>query len=163
LTLDAAQVSLRHIAFLDREVARIEQTAEPRCLQVPQYERLLTVPGIGKILGMTIILETGPVTRFAGPGPYASYCRLVKAEHTSNGQRKGGGNVKNGNAYLAWAYLEAVNGALRASPELRAWYERKATRANRMIAWKAMAHKLAKACYFILRDGAVFDVKRLVG
>lgn len=163
LVLESAQTRLRHIAFLDREVRRLEKSVQERCRAVPGYETLLTVPGIGLILAMTIVLETGPIERFAHAGRYASYCRLVQAEHTSNDRRKGPGNSKNGNEYLAWAYLEAVGGALRASPPLRAWYQRKAAKTHPRLAWKAMAHKLAKACFYVLRDGTAFDVKRLVG
>ena len=112
---------------------------------------------------MTIRLETGPIGRFPGPGNYASYCRAVKTEHTSNNRKKGEGNGKSGNRYLAWAYVEAANFAVRYSPELRAWYQRKAARTKRVVALKALANKLAKACYFIMRDGVSFDVKRLVG
>jgi len=163
LVLQAAQISFRHIAFLDREIRQIEKAVEPRVKLTDGYERLLGVPGIGRILTMTIMLETGPIARFPGPGNYASYSRAVKTEHTSNERKKGEGNGKSGNRYLAWAYIEAANFAVRYSPELRAWYQRKAARTKRVVALKALANKLAKACYFILRDGVEFDVKKLVG
>ena len=163
LVLEAAQISYRHIAFLDREIRQIEKAVEGRVKLADGYARLLGVPGIGRILAMTIRLETGPITRFPGPGNYASYCRAVKTEHTSNERKKGEGNSKSGNRYLAWAYVEAANFAVRYSPELRAWYQRKAARTKRVVALKALANKLAKACYFILRDGVEFDVKKLVG
>jgi transposase len=163
LVLQAAQISYRHIAFLDREIRQIEKAVEPRVKLTDGYERLLSVPGIGRILAMTIRLETGPIGRFPGPGNYASYCRAVKTEHTSNAHKKGEGNGKSGNRYLAWAYVEGANFAIRHSPELRAWYQRKAARTKRVVALKALANKLAKACYFILRDGVEFDVKKLVG
>lgn len=163
LTLAAAQISYRHIAFLDQEIRQIEKAVEPRVKLANGYERLLGAPGIGRILAMTIRLETGPIGRFPGPGNYASYCRAVKAEHRSNDRKKGEGNGKSGNRYLAWAYIEAANFAVRYSPELRAWYQRKAARTKRVVALKALANKLAKACYFILRDGVEFDVKKLVG
>jgi transposase len=163
LVLEAAQISYRHIAFLDREIRQIERAVEPRVKLTDGYARLLDVPGIGRILGLTIKLETGPIDRFPGPGNYASYCRAVKTEHTSNERKKGEGNGKSGNRYLAWAYIEAANFAVRYSPELRAWYQRKAARTKRVVALKALANKLAKACYFILRDGVEFDVRKLVG
>ena len=163
LTMAAAQISYRHIAFLDKEIRQIEKAVEGHVKLADGYERLIGVPGIGRILAMTIILETGPIGRFPGPGNYASYCRAVKAEHTSNNRKKGKGNGKSGNRYLAWAYVEAANFAVRYSPELRAWYQRKAARTKRVVALKALANKLAKACYFILRDGVEFDVKKLVG
>jgi transposase len=163
LVLEAAQINYRLIAFLDREIRQIEKAVEGRVKLTDGYERLLDVPGIGRILAMTIRLETGSIARFPGPGNYASYCRAVKTEHTSNDRKKGEGNGKSGNRYLAWAYVEAANFSIRYSPELRAWYQRKAARTKRVIALKALANKLAKACYFILRDGVAFDVKKLVG
>jgi len=163
LVIMAAQTSFRHIAYLEREIAQIERTVLERVKDTTAYERLAAVPGIGRILAMTIALETGPIARFPGPGHYASYCRAVKTEHTSNGRKKGEGNAKSGNRYLAWAYVEAANFAVRHSPELRAWYQRKAAKTKRVVAIKAVANKLAKACFFLLRDGVEFDVKRLVG
>jgi transposase len=163
LVLEAAQVSYRHIAFLDREIRQIEKAVEPRAKLTDGYARLLGVPGIGRILAMTIMLETGPIGRFPGPGNYASYCRAVKSEHTSNERKKGEGNGKSGNRYLAWAFIEAANFAVRYSPELRAWYQRTAARTKRVVALKALANKLAKACYFVLRDSVEFDVRKLVG
>lgn len=163
LVLQSAQICYRHIAFLDKEVREIEKAVEGRVKLADGYERLLNVPGIGRILAMTIMLETGPIGRFPGPGNYASYSRAVKAEHSSNERKKGKGNSKSGNRYLAWAYIEAANFAVRFSPELRAWYQRKAARTKRVVALKALANKLAKACFFILRDRVDFDVRRLVG
>lgn len=163
LAVAAAQTSYRHIEFLNREIRGIEAAVTPRVKSSPVYERLTSVPGIGRILALTIALETGPIDRFPGPGNYASYCRAVKTEHTSNGRKKGEGNAKSGNRYLAWAFVEAANHAVRFSSELRAWYQRKAARTKRVVAIKAVANKLAKACYFMMRDGVDFDVKRLVG
>jgi transposase len=163
LAVAAAQTSYRHIEFLNREIRGIEAAVTPRVKSSPVYERLTSVPGIGRILALTIALETGPIDRFPGPGNYASYCRAVKTEHTSNGRKKGEGNAKSGNRYLAWAFVEAANHAVRFSPELRAWYQRKAAKTKRVVAIKAVANKLAKACYFMMRDGVDFDVKRLVG
>jgi len=159
-----ARASLRHIAFLKQEIDALEKAVMRDLPDRGDYQRLMSVPGIGPVLARTILLETGPITRFRAAGNYASYCRAVKAEHTTNGKKKGDGNGKSGNKYLAWAYVEAANFAVRYSPELRAWFQRKHRRSGkRVVAVKALANKLAKACYFMLRDGKDFDVKRLVG
>jgi transposase len=159
-----AQTNYRSIHFLEREIALIEKEILKALPNEEDYKRLMTVPGIGPVLGRTILLETGQITRFKGPGNYASYCRAVKTEHTSNNRKKGDCNGKNGNKYLSWAFVEAANMAVRYSPELRKWFDRKHARSGkRVIAVKALANKLAKACYFIMRDGKEFDVKRLVG
>lgn len=163
MLLQAARINREHIEFLGDRIREIEKTAEEHVKLAANYQRLLTVPGIGRILAMTIMLETGPISRFPGSGNYASYCRAVKAEHTSNDRKKGKCNGKSGNRYLAWAYVEAANFAIRYSPELRAWYQKKAAKTKRVLALKAVANKLAKACFFILRDGVDFDVKRLIG
>ena len=69
---------------------------------------LLTIPGIGNILGLTIMLEVGDIGRFPKVGDYSSYCRCVESKRLSNGKKKGENNKKNGNKYLAWAYVEAA-------------------------------------------------------
>ncbi len=159
-----AQLSFRHIAFLDREIKELEKAVMADLPDEIGYARLMTVPGIGPVLARTILLETGPIERFRHAGNYASYCRAVRSEHTSNNRKKGEGNDKSGNKYLAWAYVEAANFAVRYSPAMRAWFQHKQARSGkRVIAVKALACKLAKACFFMMRDKKDFDVKRLVG
>jgi transposase len=159
-----AQMNIRLIAYLKGEIKALEKTVMDKFPDLGGYHRLMTVPGIGPVLARTILLETGPVDRFKKAGNYASYCRAVRSISLSNGKKKGEGNGKSGNKYLAWAYVEAATMAVRYSPEIRAWFQRKLTRSGkRVIAIKALANKLCKACYFMLRDGADFDVKRLVG
>jgi len=126
-------------------------------------KRLLTVNGIGEVLGLTILLETGDIRRFEGVGNYVSYCRCVDSKRISNGKQKGKGNRKNGNKYLSWAFVEAANFAVRYEPRIKRYYQRKRSRSNGIVAIKTVAHKLARACYFILRDGATFDVERAFG
>ena len=163
LVLAMAKMSYEHIEFLNGKIKTIEDVVEPQVKLIENYAHLVTTPGIGRILAMTIRLETGPIGRFPGPGNYASYCRAVKTEHTSNGKKKGEGNSKSGNRYLAWAFVEAANFAVRYSPELRTWYQRKAAKTKRVVAIKALTNKLSKACFFIMRDGVDFDVKKLIG
>ncbi|MFB1491280.1 MAG: transposase [Thiocapsa sp. C3-sup] len=104
--------------------AAIDLLEREACAQVrgrPEYRHLLGTSGIGQVLGLTILLETGPIERFARVGNYASYCRLVGSERLSNGKRKGRGNTKSGNKYLAWAYLEVANFAVRYNPAIKHW------------------------------------------
>jgi transposase len=107
------------------------------------------------------MLETGPVDRFAKVGNYASYCRKVPVSWTSDGKKKGDANKKNGNKYLAWAFSEAAELARRFDATARAFYNRKASRTNFMIAHSALAHKLARAAYYIMRDQVPFDKEKL--
>lgn len=159
-----AQANLRHIAFLATEIKALEKEVLGQLPDIETYKRLMSVPGIGPVLARTILLETGPVSRFKEAGNYASYCRTVRSIHTSNEKKKGEGNSKCGNRYLAWAYVEAANLAVRHSPEMHAWFQRKQARSGkRVVAVKALANKLSKACFFMMRDEQEFDVKKLVG
>ena len=78
----------------------------------------------------------------------------------SNGKKKGSGNSKNGNKYLSWAYVEAANFAIRFNPTIKRYYQKKKSKTNDVVAIKAVAHKLARACFYILRDQVPFDIKK---
>jgi len=152
----AGKVSKESIDFLTRKIKAVEAVVETRIELREPYDRLLTEPGIGKILGLTVMLETGPISRFAKAGNYASYCRKVSSKWISNEKKKGKGNKKSGNKYLAWAFSEAAEIARRYDENARAYYNRKAQQTNRMVAHNALAHKLARAAYYIMRDGVSF-------
>ncbi len=125
------------------------------------YQLLQGVYGIGPVLAQTILPETGPVGRFGSVGQYASYCRCVDSRRESNGRKKGGNNRKNGNRYLARAHVEAANLAVRHHDKARRFYQRKAAKTHRVAALKALAHKPARACYYILLRGAPFDENKV--
>lgn len=157
----AGSVSKETIDFLTRKIKDIERVVEQKIDDVGPYQKLLTMPGVGKILGLTIQLETGPISRFAKVGNYVSYCRKVSSKWTSNGKSKGNGNKKNGNKYLAWAFSEAAELARRYDDGARAYYNRKMQRTNFMVAHSALAHKLARAAYYIMKDEVSFMPEKL--
>lgn len=157
------ETNIATIRFLNERIKKLENAAVRRVKLKPGYRKLMSVPGIGKILALTIMLETGEIGRFPGAGNYASYCRNVKAQRRSNNKLKGKGNRKNGNKYLAWAFIEAANYATRFSPEARSYFQRKMAKTNRIVATKALASKLSKACYYIMRDQERFDKKKMFG
>jgi transposase len=145
---------------LQQQIKILEERLESQVKLQPGYRLVKTIPGIGQVLATTIMLEAGPITRFAEVGNFSSYCRCVDSLRESNGKKKGEGNAKNGNKYLSWAFMEAANFALRFCPEAKRFYDRKKNQTNRIVALKSVAHKLARACYYILRDQQPFDVKR---
>lgn len=156
----AIQSNLAVVMTLSAQVELIEKRLQEKVGKRTEYDLLTSVPGIGKILATIILLETGPIDRFAEVGNYASYARCVDSIHTSNGKKKGEGNTKNGNKYLSWAFVEAANFAMRFCPEAKRFYERKKSKTNTMVATKALAHKLARACYHMLKEHKPFDVTR---
>lgn len=158
-----ARCHLETIGFLSQQIRSIERAVLPKVSLRPEFEMLLTMPGIGKILALTIMLEVGDIRRFKRPGNFASYCRCVKSQKITNNKKKGEGNRKNGNRYLSWAYVEAATFAARYSPRAKAFHQRKRTKTNNAIATKALANKLARASFYLMRDHSAFDEKRLYG
>ncbi len=149
------------IGELAQSITRIEAAVLEAVGPMPYYRRLLTIPGIGKILALTLTLETGQISRFASAGDYASYCRCVQSRRTSNDKNKGRNNGKCGNKYLAWAFVEAANFAHRYSPQCRQFIDRKSSRTNGILARKAMACKLSKAAWHVMSEDTNFDMKRV--
>ena len=159
----AMDSTLQVTACLDQEIRRLEKEILRQTRPHPAFGPLKSVCGIGDILAQTILLETGEIDRFPSVGNYASYCRCVGSKRLTNFKLKGKGNTKNGNRYLAWAYVEAANFAIRYYPEIKRYYQRKASRTHRIVALKTVAHKLARACYYVMRDRQPFDMKRAFG
>jgi transposase len=157
------QTNIEAIRFLTKQIHMLENTVLAEAKLKPEYEKLLTVPGIGRILALTIMLETGDIGRFKKVGNYSSYCRCVKSARISNEKKKGENNRKNGSRYLSWAYVEAANFIRRYCPEAKRWHQRKAARSKQVVATKALASKICKASYFIIRDHVDFDVKKIFG
>jgi transposase len=122
----AVKANLSVLCSADEQVQILEQTVTQRVKLRPQFSFLKTVPGIGEILALTIMLETGDIRRFASVGNFASYCRCVGSEKISNGKKKGKGNTKN----------------------------------KGVVAIKAVAHKLCRACYYIMRDRVPFNITK---
>jgi transposase len=151
------------IEVLTEKIRRFEKKVLEHVQPRPAYERLLTLPGVGVILALTIMLETGDIGRFKSVGDYTSYCRCVRARHLSNGKKKAHNNAKNGNPYLAWAFVEAVHHALRVCPPAKSFYDRKKAKRNGALATKALAAKWSKAAYYIMKRQEDFDQTRVFG
>lgn len=149
------------IDALTAQIERLEDVLLKRIRLSPDFRLLKTVAGIGPILALTIALEVGSIHRFPGVGEFASYCRCVESKKISNAKKKGEANRKNGNPYLAWAFMEAAHFAIRSMPAARRFYERKKRQRHQLAAVKALAHKLARACFYILRDQVPFAPDRL--
>jgi transposase len=157
----SGEVSKNSIDYLSKQIKKIEKVVLDKVKLRKPFLGLQTIPGFGNILSLTIMLETGTVERFPKVGNFSSYCRKVPSKWTSNEIKKGKGNSKNGNKYLAWAFSEAAEFARRYDEVVRAFFNRKASRTNRMIAHAALAHKLARAAYYIMRDNTEFDHRKL--
>ena len=109
------------------------------------------------------MLETGDIKRFPEVGDYSSYCRCVSSQKLTNSKKKGSGNKKNGNRYLAWAYVEAAHYMQRFSSKAKSWFQRKAAKRGKIVATKALSNKIARACYYIMKNRTVYNPKKMFG
>jgi len=159
----ALNANLSVMSSADPQARLLEQTVTQRVKLRAQFSYPKTVLGIAEILALTIMLETGDIGRFFSVGNFASYYRCVGSQKISNGKKKGQGNTKNGNKYLAWAFVEAAHFAIRYNAKIKSFYQRKKAKTKIVVAIKAVAHKLCRACYYIMRDRVAFDMSKAFG
>lgn len=159
----AIKSTMRITNALTEQIAIIEAQVMKKARLKKEYQLLKTIWGIGEILALAIMYESGTMSRFATVGDFVSYCRLVDAKRLSNGKRKGENNAKNGNAWLSWAFSEAAHFAIRNYPAAKAFYDRKSRQKNQILALRALAHKLARASFYVTTRQEAFDPKKLFG
>jgi len=163
LLLQSAQANLTLYRAIEFEIKQLEKTILGILKLAPEFTVFKTMTGVGDVLGMTIMLETGTIDRFASMGNYASYCRRVKSVRISNNKQKGKGNSKSGNKYLSWAFSEAAHFAVRYDERAKRFYNRKKSKTNGIVAIRAVAHKLARATYCMLKNQTKYDSKLAFG
>jgi transposase len=148
----SAQTNLSTISFLTHQITMIEKAVIKKVKLREAFKSLKTVPGIGDILALTIMLEVGDISRFPTVGDFVSYARCAPTDRLSDGKSKGQGNAKNGNRHLGWAFIEASYFARRWYAKFRRYYQRKAAKTHQFVAAKAISNKLARICYYVMRD-----------
>lgn len=152
------------INHLTRQIDMLDRQLQQIVCSNPIANVLRTIKGCGPVLARIISLEIHDMNRFAKAGNFASYCRLAPTAKLSNGRSKGEGNAKNGNAYLSWAMTELATFVCRYNPEAQRCYDRLfAKHRLRVKAIRAIAAKLCRAIYMMVKHGTVFDVKRCFG
>jgi transposase len=159
------QINLHLIDALDQQIADVELYLE-RTVKVedPQsYHRLRTIPGVGRILALVFLYEIHDIRRFADPGDFLSYARLVRCQHKSAGKQLGHGGKKIGNAHLKWAFSEAVCLLIRCCPAVKAWQQRRQKKHGKKKTLGILAAKLGRAVYLLLRRREAFDLERFLG
>jgi len=158
-TRQAVDAGLAVLRTLQEEVQKLEHSALKAVELSDDFRIVQTIKGIGPILGLTIMLEVGDIHRFPSAGQFASYCRCVDSQRTSNGKKKGTGNAKAGNKYLSWAFSEAAHFAVRFEPLAQRFYERKKAKSNGVIAIRAVARKLARATWMMLKHQTSYEAR----
>ena len=147
-------------ALIKRTEVYLERAAKVH--DANNFYLLQTIPGVGRILAMTLLYEIYNIRRFPSVGKFLSYSRLVRCQHTSAGKNYGSPGSKIGNAYLKWAFSEIVP-LINVSPEIKAYCERIERRHCKARANAIVATKLGRAVYFMLRRREVFSLDKLIG
>src|SRR3990172_6108138 len=129
---------------------------------LPAFQRLRSIPGVGKVLALTILYEIHDVRRFDRVQQFASYARLVKCAKESAGKRHGTSGAKMGNVHLKWAFSEAAVLFVRHSAGGKKLLARLEKRFGKGKALSILAHKLGRTVYFMLRRGKAFDPTRFL-
>ena len=158
------EIDFALIEHYDTTLRELELHLERRAKQHdPQvYYRLRSVPGIGKILALTILYEIHDIGRFPRVQDFLSYARLVKCDHTSAGKKLGTGGAKIGNVHLKWAFSEAAALFLRNNPDGQKHRRRLAGKHGKGKALSILAAKLGRAVYLILTKERVFEMDRFL-
>lgn len=158
----SSKVNISVMEHLKAEIAKLEKVILKAARLKPEFKRLLTVPGIGEVIALTICFEVGTLSRFKDVGNYISYCRCVDSAQLTNDKKKGEKNRKSGNRYLCWAYVEAANFVRRWCPYAAAYYKHKLKESGKMVvATKALASKLARATYYMLKNEVDYDPEKV--
>jgi transposase len=157
-------MDLDMIRAYDRCIEKLEQQLlkEAKASSYREFALLRTVPGIGEALGLTILYEIDTVDRFPSVKNFSSYCRLVKGSVASAGKIKGSRGRKLGNPYLRWAFGEAAVIGKRDHVIIRPYAQRLEAKHGKFTANAILANKLARAVYYMLKNGTAFDPEKLV-
>jgi transposase len=144
-----------HIREVELYLTRAAKVGDPQASQ-----RLLSVPGVGKVLGLVLLHEIHDIRRFPEVGQFLSCARLVRCSHESAGKKQGTGGNKIGNAHLKWAFSEATCLFLRESDQAKQWLARREKKHGKARALGALAARLGRAVYHLLRKQQAFDLPR---
>ncbi len=126
------------------------------------FHRLKSVPGIGKVLALTILYEIHDIDRFDRVQEFASYARLIKCRKESAGKKLGTSGAKMGNVHLKWAFSEAAVTFLRHNREGQKLLARLTKKHGKGKALSILAHKIGRAVYYMLSRGTVFSMEKFL-
>ena len=157
IAADLALIDHYEVVIGELELAVLRQA---RVHDPNAFRLLTTLPGIGRVLGLTILYEIHDIGRFPSVQDFASYSRLVKCEKSSAGKKLGTSGAKIGNAYLKWAFSEAAVLFVAKCAQGRLLLARLERKYGKPKALSILAHKLGRAVYFMLARNQAFDLER---
>jgi transposase len=161
------EMELERIRLYSRELKTVEKYILGTVKNKPIFEHLRTIPGVGKILALTIYYEVGEIARFGSVRQFCSYARVVPGMAQSGDVIRRGTGSKQGNPHLKWAFNQAAAISVRHYGYVRSFRQkhlaRRRSKARRLISLSIVAHKLAIAAYHVLRDEVPFNKELMFG
>ena len=158
------EADLALATHLDEVIRSLEGTIRDQAkVEDPDtLELLQTIPGVGRILSLTLLYELHDIARFPRVQDFLSYARLVKSQKTSAGKITGISGAKIGNAHLKWAFSEAAVLFLQKNPPGQRLLNRIRSKHGKGKALSILAARLGRASYYMLRRSTVFDMDRFM-
>lgn len=146
---------------MEAQIAEAEQRIQEIIARTPMMQRLMTLPGVGPILGSVIALEMGSVERFASAERFASYCGTVPRVSASGGKTHYGRVRSDVNRSLKWAFVEAANLVVMQQKRLSGshavrLYQRLRVKKGHAKAAMAMARHLSEAAYWVVKKDEAY-------
>jgi transposase len=148
-------------AGLDGRVKEYDDELAALTREDVQARRLATIPGIGVINATALLAAIGDGSAFAKGRDLAAWLGLTPRQHSTGGKTKLLGISKRGNGYLR---KQLIHGARAAMPHLAAkpnhlgaWLQNMLTRAHPNVVVVALAAKLARIAWAVLRHEEDFD------
>ncbi len=145
------------ITLLEQQIHNIECTLHPHLIPNEDIQRLLWIPGIGKVNAFTVYTEIDNIERFPSVGQLFSYCRLVPGAANSAGKNRHRSGSKAGNCYLKLAFSHAGVRAIQYYPEIKAFYKAKLRRKPVRIARTLVSLEIARIVYQVLKNKEDFN------
>ncbi|KAB2841917.1 MAG: IS110 family transposase [Melioribacteraceae bacterium] len=142
--------------LLKEQALNLEKQLYPNLIPNEDIQRLLWIPGIGKMNAFSILLEVDDINRFADVKNFFSYCRLSPSARNSGGRTKQRSS-KDGNKYLRVVFADAATRAVQHYPVIKNFYNSKLRKKNRLVAKTILAKELARIVFFVLKDKTNFN------
>jgi len=151
------EMLIEQIRLLRSQIAQMQTAIYPQLIPNSDIQRILWIPGIGKILAFTIYLEIDGIERFPDIKRFWSYSRLVPGADNSNKKNRHKSANKDGNKYLKMAFTEAAVRAVQYNKEIKEFFNAKERKKHPGIARILVAQELAKICYYVLKNKTDFN------
>ena len=166
-TQAGCHLEVQRIRFYSYQIKTLEKIILSSVSDDRGSELLQTIPGVGKILALTILYETGDIDRFRSAKHFCSYARVVPGVAQSSGVSKRGRGSKQGNPHLKWAFCQAAALSVRYNATIRKFRQRhlarRRSKAKKLVILCIVAHKLAIASYNVLKNRVPFKQELMFG